>query len=320
MATPVNTTTGVVYLVGWSGTISGGSLILSGTLQLADGSAAAPSLAFTSDTDLGVYRSGPNTLTFVNGSSVTGAELTDAAWVVPSGSFMGWSNHATTIPGSTADVRIYRDAANTLALRNGTSAQAFNLYGTYTSATNYERVALRYNNSRFELFAQAGSGGGTARALHLGTNDTTRWSIHGTTGVLSPSANYSASLTFSALGVTSTDGLILANSTAASAGTQQMSPRLRFDGFGWKTDATASSQAVSFINELLPVQGAAAPTANLLWKYAVNGGAYSTIATLNSAGAFDAVSYKVGGATGASFGPGVVTSITVVNGIVTAIS
>lgn len=38
------------------------------------------------------------------------------------------------------------------------------------------------------------------------------------------------------------------------------------------------------------------------------------------AGAVDAVSYKVGGVAGASFGPGAVTSITVVNGIITSIS
>lgn len=92
------------------------------------------------------------------------------------------------------------------------------------------------------------------------------------------------------IGVTSTDGVVLDNDTAAAAGAQQMSPRLRFDGFGWKTDATAASQAVSVINELLPVQGASAPTANLLWKYAVNGGAYSTIATLTSAGALTTAS------------------------------
>ena len=86
------------------------------------------------------------------------------------------------------------------------------------------------------------------------------------------------------IGTTSTDGLVLNNTTAAAAGAQQMSPRIRFDGFGWKTDATAASQAVSFINELLPVQGTSAPTANLLWLYSVNGGAYSTRMTLASGG------------------------------------
>ena len=96
-------------------------------------------------------------------------------------------------------------------------------------------------------------------------------------------------ITRAGIGVTSTDGLVLSNTTAAAAGAQQMSPRLRFDGFGWKTDATAASQAVSVINELLPVQGTSAPTANLLWKYSVNGGAYSTIATLTSTGALTIV-------------------------------
>ena len=91
-------------------------------------------------------------------------------------------------------------------------------------------------------------------------------------------------ITRAGIGVTSTDGLILNNTTAAAVGAQQMSPRVRFDGFGWKTDATAASQAVSFINEMLPVEGASAPTANLLWKYSVNGGAYATRLTLTSAG------------------------------------
>src|SRR3990167_185281 len=83
------------------------------------------------------------------------------------------------------------------------------------------------------------------------------------------------------IGTTSTDGFILTNPTAAATGAQQQSPRLRLDGFGWKTDATAASQAVSFITEMLPVQGASAPTANLLWKYAVDGGAYWTVLTLD---------------------------------------
>lgn len=90
--------------------------------------------------------------------------------------------------------------------------------------------------------------------------------------------------TKTAIGVTSTDGVVLQNTTAAAAGAQQMSPRLRLAGRGWKTDATAASQAVEANIELLPVQGAAAPTANLNFNYAVNGGAFATIMTLSSAG------------------------------------
>ena len=35
---------------------------------------------------------------------------------------------------------LVRDAANTLAQRNGTNAQQFNIYNTFTSATDYERL------------------------------------------------------------------------------------------------------------------------------------------------------------------------------------
>jgi len=40
------------------------------------------------------------------------------------------------------DLTITRDAANTLAQRNGTNAQTFNLYNTYTDASNYERGGI----------------------------------------------------------------------------------------------------------------------------------------------------------------------------------
>src|ERR1700677_3601459 len=43
------------------------------------------------------------------------------------------------------------------------------------------------------------------------------------------------------IGTTSTDGIVLINSTAATASIQQYSPRLHFEGQGWKTAATAAS-------------------------------------------------------------------------------
>ena len=44
--------------------------------------------------------------------------------------------------GSFGDALLNRDAAGTLAQRNGTNAQALKVYGTYTDASNYERLAL----------------------------------------------------------------------------------------------------------------------------------------------------------------------------------
>jgi len=76
------------------------------------------------------------------------------------------------------------------------------------------------------------------------------------------------------LGTTSTDGLVLINPTASAAGAQQISPRLRWTGHGWKTDATASDQVVDYIAELVPVQGAANPQARLDFNYQINGEGY----------------------------------------------
>jgi hypothetical protein len=44
-----------------------------------------------------------------------------------------------------------RDAANTLALRNSTNAQAFNIYNTYTSGSVYERGFMRWVSNALEI-------------------------------------------------------------------------------------------------------------------------------------------------------------------------
>lgn len=95
-------------------------------------------------------------------------------------------------------------------------------------------------------------------------------------------------VTSNALGTTSFRGFILQNTTAAAAGAQQYSPMACQSGFGWKTDATAGSQKVEFCTEVQPVQGTSAPSGNFLIKASINGGAFSTVGTLTSAGAFTA--------------------------------
>lgn len=77
--------------------------------------------------------------------------------------------------GST--LSLFRDAANTLAQRNGTNAQTFRVYNTYTSSTNYELGKLEWSSNVFRIGTEKGSGGGTARALELQTDGTTRATI-----------------------------------------------------------------------------------------------------------------------------------------------
>jgi len=80
---------------------------------------------------------------------------------------------------SSNDTILLRDgAANTLALRNGAAAQTFNVYGTYTSGTSYERLTLSAPSAANAIIGtNKGSGGGTARGLDLHTDGTARWTI-----------------------------------------------------------------------------------------------------------------------------------------------
>ena len=65
------------------------------------------------------------------------------------------------------DIKLERDGAGQLALRNGSNAQNLRIYNTYTSATNFERGSLRWENDVFTIAAEAGSAGGTSRNLSI---------------------------------------------------------------------------------------------------------------------------------------------------------
>ena len=69
------------------------------------------------------------------------------------------------------DRYIYRDAANTLAQRNGVNAQTFRLYNTYTDASNYERIGVTWA-SNIAYIQPQNAGTGSARLLVLSTGST----------------------------------------------------------------------------------------------------------------------------------------------------
>lgn len=96
-------------------------------------------------------------------------------------------------------------------------------------------------------------------------------------------ANAKLDVTTNALGVTQTNtsGIVLSNNTAAAAGAQQISPALRWRGSGWKTTATAASQTVDFIADVLPIEGTTSPTGIWQLKSSINGGAYSEVLEIN---------------------------------------
>jgi hypothetical protein len=79
------------------------------------------------------------------------------------GTVFGWVSSGLQ---NAADTILARDAANTLAQRNGTNAQLFRVYNTYTDGSNYERAFFRWNSNTLEIGTEAG-GTGTAREVAI---------------------------------------------------------------------------------------------------------------------------------------------------------
>ena len=68
----------------------------------------------------------------------------------------------------TPEFSLIRDAANTLALRNGTAAQTFNIYSTYTDGLNYTRASLDWiTNAGTLTLSTTKAGTGTAAPIRL---------------------------------------------------------------------------------------------------------------------------------------------------------
>ena len=76
-----------------------------------------------------------------NGSYATtnGISFNTASFGIRNNVSLGWYD---SDPNGTLDLSLFRDAANTLAQRNSTNAQESRIYGSYTSATKYQRMSV----------------------------------------------------------------------------------------------------------------------------------------------------------------------------------
>lgn len=93
-------------------------------------------------------------------------EYINSGFQTGSASTLRWVNGSSGLSG-TADLLLYRDAAGTLAQRNGTSAQTFRVYRSYTDASNYSRWTVKWNTSTAILQAE-GAGTGTNGSTAFG--------------------------------------------------------------------------------------------------------------------------------------------------------
>jgi hypothetical protein len=127
-----------------------------------------------------------NALGLGTGSAVTfgtilASNISDSAssrsWLTANGSFYGRGlllGNDTDVGAAQNAITLRCDAANTLAQRNGTAAQASRLYNTFTSTTNFERLNFRWDSNVAKIGTEKGSAGGAARDMVLETDGTER--------------------------------------------------------------------------------------------------------------------------------------------------
>jgi hypothetical protein len=79
------------------------------------------------------------------------------------------------------DLILLRDSASTLGQRNGANAQTYNLYGTYTSGSDYRRLRTTMSNAgAVTISAEGLAGGATGNSIAVAVDGTTRLSIAST--------------------------------------------------------------------------------------------------------------------------------------------
>jgi hypothetical protein len=124
-----------------------------------------------------------------------------------------WDSTGGSPTGTGTGLALLRDGANhILAQRVGTNAQTFNIYNTFTSATNHERGFLKWSSNVFQIGTEKGSGGGTARALEFQTDGVTRLTIAST-----GAATFAGGL--SSVGINASGGSISTNQALSLSST-----------------------------------------------------------------------------------------------------
>jgi hypothetical protein len=127
---------------------------------------------------------------FFNGGPTAGFQYLDPFFYASFGStvsfiFRGSGSNISGIPfqlGSTNGAMFHNDADAVAGQRNGTIAQTFRIYNTFTSTTNFERLNIIAQSAASVIIGtEKGSAGGTARALEFQTDGVTRLTI-GTAG------------------------------------------------------------------------------------------------------------------------------------------
>lgn len=158
--------TNVVDAINYVSTLTVGGVVLAG-----NGAVGGPGYSFTADPTAGLYRSGSGDIRFsVAGSDVTRWNTGGLSLHASSGLFWG------SVGVATADLSLFRDAANVLAQRNSTTAQGFRVYNTFTDASNYERGSFNWAGNILRIATEK-AGTGSARSIVFQVQGVDTWTI-----------------------------------------------------------------------------------------------------------------------------------------------
>jgi hypothetical protein len=127
-------------------------------------------------------------LNFAINGAESGVEVGTNLFALASTAYISWTSG--TLASTNPDLFLQRDAANTIAIRNGTAPQTFNSYKTFTDSSNYERMEFGYISALGVYGVSSGfAGTGTALPFYVGprgsapyylmTNSTARWQVSG---------------------------------------------------------------------------------------------------------------------------------------------
>lgn len=167
-----------------------------------------------------------------------------------------------------------------------TSGGSLQNYGTYSTATGPA------NSSNYAVYGQASGTSSTNYGSYLIASGSTSTNIGIISQVSGGTANYAgiflggnvgvgtqtpaSKITINTPGIgttqSDTNGLLLANSSGAAAGAQQISPAIVWQGNGWRTSAGGSSRDVRWRADILPTQAPLTPQSSWLLSSSTDGG------------------------------------------------
>lgn len=145
-----------------------GNLSVGGQILAADGVVGAPGWAYSAEPSTGAYRAAAGNIVFTCSGVFIAAIAGNANTGIRLRSSVALNWQPGTDPTATPDLSLVRDAANTLALKNGTNVQALRVYGTttgpkYVTLTDDGTVGLLATND--------------AHPMRIGVSGVGKWAV-----------------------------------------------------------------------------------------------------------------------------------------------